>query len=52
MTSAEFDAEAWIERVARLLPPLARAQEPFLREYQERYAASEKRIRDDVRELY
>ena len=38
MTLAEFDAEAWIERVAQLLPPLAQAQEPYLREYQERYA--------------
>ena len=33
----EFDAEAWIERVAPLFPPLVRAQEPYLREYQERY---------------
>ena len=38
MTSAEFDAEAWIDRLAHLLPPLAQAQEPYLREYQERYA--------------
>ena len=38
MTSAQFDSEAWIERLAQLLPPLAQAQEPFLREYQERYA--------------
>lgn len=37
MSSAQFDSEAWIERLAQLLPPLARAQEPFLREYQERY---------------
>ena len=28
----------WIERLAQLLPPLAQAQEPCLREYQERYA--------------
>ena len=38
MTSAQFNAEAWIERLVQLFPPLARAQEPFLREYQERYA--------------
>ena len=38
MTSAQFNAGAWIERVAQLLPPLARAQEPYLREYQERHA--------------
>ena len=38
MTSAQFNAEAWIERLAQLLPPLAQAQESFLREYQERYA--------------
>ena len=38
MTSAEFNAEAWIERLAQLFPPLALAQEPFLREYQERHA--------------
>ena len=37
MTTVRFDAEAWIERLAELLPPLARAQEPYLREYQERY---------------
>ena len=37
MTSAQFDLEAWIERLAQLLPPLAQAQEPFIREYQERY---------------
>ena len=37
MTSALFDAEAWIERLAQLLPPLAQAQESFLREYRERY---------------
>ncbi len=38
MTSAGFDAEAWVERLAQLLPALAQAQEPYLREYQERYA--------------
>ena len=38
MSAAEFDAEAWVERLAQLLPPLAQAQEPFLREYQERHA--------------
>ena len=37
MTLAQFNSEAWIERLAQLLPPLAQAQEPFLREYQERY---------------
>ena len=37
MSAAEFDAEAWVERLAQLLPPLAQAQEPFLREYQERH---------------
>ena len=37
MTSAQFEAEAWIERLAQLFPPLARVQEPFLREDQERY---------------
>ena len=38
MSAAEFDAEAWVERLAQLVPPLAQAQEPFLREYQERHA--------------
>ena len=33
-----FDAGNWIERLARLFPPLAQAQEPYLREYQERHA--------------
>ena len=28
----------WIERLARLLPPLAQAQEPCLRQYQYRHA--------------
>ena len=37
MTSAGFDAEAWVERLAQLLPALALTQEPYLREYQERY---------------
>ena len=35
----EFDVEDWIERLARLLPPLAEVQEPYLREYQERHAS-------------
>lgn len=39
MTWAQSDADAWIERVAQLLPPLAQAQEPYLREYQERHAS-------------
>ncbi len=38
MTSAQFDGGAWIERVVELLPPLAQAQEPYLREFQKRYA--------------
>ena len=42
MTLAQFDAEARIERLAQLPPPLERVQEPFLREYQERY------VRDDL----
>ena len=37
MTPAGFDAEAWIGRVAQLLPPLERVQEPYLRESQEQY---------------
>ena len=37
MTTTRFEAEAWIERLAELLPRLARVQEPFLREDQERY---------------
>ena len=37
MTAPRFDAEAWIERLAQLLPPLARVQEPFLREDRERH---------------
>ena len=37
MMREEFDAEAWIERLAPLLPPLVQAQEPYLREYQERH---------------
>ena len=35
----EFEVEGWIERLARLLPPLAEAQEPYLREYQERHGS-------------
>ncbi len=46
MTSAQFDSEAWIERLAQLLFPLAQAQEPFLRQYQERYGRVIK-LRDD-----
>ena len=46
MTSAQFDPDAWIKRLAQLLSPLAQAQEPFLREYQERYARVIK-LRDD-----
>ena len=38
MTSAGFDAGAWVERLSQLLPALTQAQEPYLREYQERYA--------------
>ena len=37
VTSSGFDAESWIERLAQLLPPLVQVQEPFLREYRERY---------------
>ena len=33
-----FAAEDWIERLAQVLPSLAQAQEPYLREYQERHA--------------
>ncbi len=33
-----FAAGDWIERLAQLLPSLAQAQEPYLREYQERHA--------------
>ena len=36
MTSAQFDSEAWVERLAQLLPALAQTHEPYLREYQER----------------
>ena len=36
--AAGFAVGDWIERLAQLLPPLARVQEPYLREYQERYA--------------
>ena len=31
-----FAVGDWIERLAKLLPPLERVQGPFLREYQER----------------
>ena len=34
----EFDAEDWIERLAHLLPALAKVQEPYLREYQQCHA--------------
>ncbi|MCY4238144.1 MAG: HEPN domain-containing protein [Rhodospirillaceae bacterium] len=37
MISAQFDGAEWIERVLQLLPPLAKAQAAFLRQYQERY---------------
>ena len=37
MMREEFDAEAWIEDLALLFPPLVQAQEPYLREYQERH---------------
>ncbi len=37
MTSAEFDSEAWIERLVQLLPALTQVQESYLHEYQERY---------------
>ena len=33
-----FAVRDWIERLAQLLPPLAQAQEPYLREYQDRHA--------------
>ena len=61
MTSLEFDAGGWIERVAASLAELARAQEPYLEEYLEGYPR--KRVivdgrdvtpypLDDVRGLY
>ena len=34
-----FDVEDWVERLARLLPPLAQAQEPYLRDCQERHGS-------------
>ncbi len=37
MISAQFDGAEWIERFLQLLPPLAKAQAAFLRQYQERY---------------
>ena len=33
MTMAEFTAGGWIDRLARALPGLAEAQEPYLQEY-------------------
>ena len=33
MTAGEFSAEEWIDRLARALPGLAEAQEPYLQEY-------------------
>ena len=38
MTSAGFDNQAWIGRLAQVLPPLAQVQESYLREFQERHA--------------
>ena len=35
MTAGEFSADEWIDRLARALPGLAEAQEPYLREYHE-----------------
>ena len=35
MTAGEFSADEWIDRLSRALPGLAKAQEPYLREYQE-----------------
>ena len=34
-----FDVEDWVERLARLLPPLAQTQEPYLRDCQERHGS-------------
>ena len=36
--AAGFAVGDWVERLAHLLPPLAQAQEPYLREYRERHA--------------
>ena len=33
MKSEEFEAEIWIERLARALPGLSKAQGPFLKAY-------------------
>ena len=33
MTAGEFSAEEWIDSLARALPGLAEAQEPYLQEY-------------------
>ena len=33
MTAGEFSSDEWIERLARALPGLAEAQEPYLQEY-------------------
>ena len=35
MTAGEFSTDEWIDRLARALPGLAKAQGPYLREYQE-----------------
>ena len=35
MTAEEFSTDEWIDRLARALPDLAKAQGPYLREYQE-----------------
>ena len=35
MTAGEFSTDEWIDRLTRALPDLAKAQGPYLREYQE-----------------
>ena len=35
MTAGEFSTDEWIDRLAGALPDLAKAQGPYLREYQE-----------------
>ena len=35
MTTAEFAADEWLDRLAQALPGLAATQEPYLREYWE-----------------
>ena len=35
MTTGEFSADEWIDRLAQALPGLAEAQKPYLRRYQE-----------------